>query len=81
MSVIICNKDLNNPNNINNLQRVTWHIKAWNQQNTKRKANIWTLTHKGVHLVINVGETKCKAQTKEKINKANEDKKNTYLKL
>jgi hypothetical protein len=35
------------------------------------------LTHKGVHLVINVGETKCKAQTKEKIDKANEDKKNT----
>jgi hypothetical protein len=31
--------------------------------------------------VINVGETKCQAQTKEKINKANEDKKNTYLKL
>lgn len=29
-------------------------------------------------LVIIVGETKCKAQTKEK---ANEDKKNTYLKL
>jgi hypothetical protein len=39
------------------------------------------LTYKGVHLVITVGETKCKAQTKEKINKANEDKKNTYLKL